>query len=111
MKRTCIDTDSKRIAADAADAVQPSTTACVEKSHLYAASTLRVDTSGVQTGPEQPTECTDAIPTRSIWDTVSKAYRRISMLPEPAGGEAGGSESILQTWVDTVAASHQFYGD
>ena len=46
-----------------------------------------------------------------IWDTISKAYRRISMLPEPAPGKPNGYEVILQTWIDTFAASHQFYGD
>ncbi len=33
------------------------------------------------------------------------------MLPELGPGKPNSYEVILQTWIDTFAASHQFYGD
>jgi hypothetical protein len=67
--------------------------------------------TGVQTHLESPAGSTGAVPAPGIWETVRRAYQRISGLPELAPGEAHGYEAILQTWIDTFAASHQFHGD
>jgi len=99
------------MAAAVVETGQPSKAACGKQPHSYADSNLCTDESGVQKRLKSPVESTGAVPAPGVWDTVRKAYQRISGSPEPARGEAHGYEAILQTWIDTFAASHQFYGD
>jgi hypothetical protein len=86
MKTECIDTRNEGIAARAVETVQPSMAACVEKPHFDADSNLCTDGSCVQRYPETPAETAEATSAPGIWDTVRKAYCRISMLPEAAAG-------------------------